>query len=453
MALRRSRIAMTAALSAAAACAALAITTAPLGASVPAATEIGVIGDPGVDNANQAAVASMVAGWAPDQLVLLGDNYYSSAGGSGTGKYDRTVGKYYCGFLAGAASGPNCAGGTSPTNRLWPIAGNHEYSDAGIANYLGYFSLPGNERWYDVRMGPVHFFMLDSDEALRNSADMAAQKAWLQPAMAASDAPFKVVAVHHPPYTSSARGPYAGMRWPFREWGADLVLNGHDHYYERLEVDGLPYVVNGIGGQSVTAFPATAVAQSRAHYSGSNGAMRITATDALLAAEFLSVDGAVRDVLTLGPSGPVSGGAGGGLSGDGSAGSGGSGAASATGLAAASVTARVTRRAVVRTSTRRVSVPVTVSLGGRAPNGATVRAAVTIRRSVRGATLGRGVATVRVAADGSLPASATVRVALGASAARALRAGQRVSVSAGVRVSPVGGSAITARSTAVAVVR
>lgn len=439
MALRRSRIAAIAALSLAAA------VTPALGV-----IEIGVIGDPGVDNANQAAVASMVAGWAPDQLVLLGDNYYSSAGGSGTGKFDRTVGKYYCGFLAGAASGPNCAGGTSPTNRLWPIAGNHEYSDAGISNYLGYFSLPGNERWYDVRMGPVHFFMLDSDEALRNSADMAAQKAWLQPAMAASDAPFKVVAVHHPPYTSSARGPYAGMRWPFREWGADLVLNGHDHYYERLEVDGLPYVVNGIGGQSVTAFPATAVAQSRAHYSGSNGAMRITATDALLTAEFLSVDGAVRDVLALGPSGPVSGGAGGGLSGDGAAGS---GAASATAVATASVTARVTRRAVVRTSASRVSVPVTVSLGGRAPQGATVRAAVTIRRSVHGATLGRGVATVRVAADGSLPASATVRVALGASAARALREGQRVSVSTGVRVSPVGGTAITARSTATAVVR
>ncbi|MBM3665519.1 MAG: hypothetical protein FJW92_06975, partial [Actinobacteria bacterium] len=374
-------------------------------AATPAlgAIEIGAIGDPGVDNANQAAVASMVAGWGPDHLVLLGDNYYASAGGTGTGKYDRTVGKYYCGFLAGVATGPNCAGGTAVTNRLWPIAGNHEYSDAGISNYLGYFSLPGNERWYDVRIGPVHFFMLDSDEALRNSSDMAAQKAWLQPAMAASDAPFKVVALHHPPYTSSVRGPYAGMRWPFREWGADLVLNGHDHYYERLEVDGLPYVVNGIGGQSVTAFPATAVAQSRAHYSGSNGAMRITATEALLTAEFLSVDGVVRDVLTLGaradrpgpPGGrhpaaphrpaadssdPVSGGSGGGMSGEGSVGS---RVASAAGLAAASVTARITRRVVVRAGARRASVPVTVSLGGRAPQEATVRAVVTIRRSAR----------------------------------------------------------------------
>ncbi|MFM8829331.1 MAG: metallophosphoesterase family protein, partial [Actinomycetota bacterium] len=377
-----------------------------------------------------------------------------------------------CGFLAGVASGPNCAGGTAVTNRLWPIAGNHEYSDAGISNYLGYFSLPGNERWYDVRIGPVHFFMLDSDEALRTASDMAAQKAWLQPAMAASNAPFKVVAVHHPPYTSSGRGPYAGMRWPFREWGADLVLNGHDHYYERLEAGGLPYVVNGIGGQSVTAFPATAVTESRAHYSGSNGAMRITATDTLLTAEFLSVDGVVRDVLTLGTDGNGSGEA----AGQGAV-------AGATQADAASVTARVAARTVLRQGTRRVSVPVTVSLGGRAPQGATVRAAVTIRRSARGATLGRGVATVRLAADGSLPArtvapcgarppsdtvtgtltrrapwrstvrAATRAVTEAASAARAMRAGQRVWATTGVRVTPVGGTAATARSAAAAVVR
>jgi len=412
-------------------------------AATPAlgAMEIGVIGDPGVDNANQAAVASMVAGWGPDHLVLLGDNYYSSAGGTGTGKYDRTVGKYYCGFLAGVASGPNCAGGTAVTNRLWPIAGNHEYSDAGISNYLGYFSLPGNERWYDVRIGPVHFFMLDSDEALRNASDMAAQKAWLQPAMAASNAPFKVVALHHPPYTSSARGPYPGMRWPFREWGADLVLNGHDHYYERLEVGGLPYVVNGIGGQSVTAFPAAAVAESRAHYSGSNGAMRITATDTLLTAQVLSVDGVVRDVLTLEPDG------------NGSGEAAGQGAVAGATQAVASMTARVAARTVLRLGARRVSVPVRVSLGGRAPQGATVRAAVTIRRSVRGATLGRGVATVRVAADGSLPTRTTVQVALGASAARVMRAGQRVWATASVRVTPVGGTVATARSAATAVVR
>jgi hypothetical protein len=37
------------------------------------------------------------------------------------------------------------------------------------------------------------------------------------------------------------------MRWPFRKWGADAVLSGHDHDYERVMRDGFPYFVNGAG--------------------------------------------------------------------------------------------------------------------------------------------------------------------------------------------------------------
>jgi len=410
-----------------------------LAGTAGAATNIAVVGDPGVDNANQAAVASMVAGWAPDHVVLLGDNYYASVGGSGTGKFDRSVGKYYCAFMTGVAPGPNCAGGTSPTNRLWPIAGNHEYSDAGIANYLGYFSLPGNERYYDVRTGPVHFFMLDSDEAMRTPADMAAQKAWLAGALAASSAPFRVVAVHHPPYTSSARGPYPSLRWPFREWGADLVLNGHDHYYERLEAGGLPYVVNGVGGQSVTAFPATAVSESRAHYSGSNGAMQITATDTQLTATFLSVDGVTRDAFTIRRSSADAGAA--------------DAAGDSTGSAPVAVvlTGSITGRRVLRVSDTRVRVPVKVALSGAAPQGATVRAAVTLRRD--GRRVARGMATARVASGAPVPSHLTVQVRLGASAARALVKGQRVTVATAVTVIPAGGRASTTRATRGAVVR
>ena len=38
------------------------------------------------------------------------------------------------------------------------------------------------------------------------------------------------------------------MRQPFGEWGADLVLSGHQHVYERLEVNNLTYIINGMGG-------------------------------------------------------------------------------------------------------------------------------------------------------------------------------------------------------------
>ena len=38
------------------------------------------------------------------------------------------------------------------------------------------------------------------------------------------------------------------MRLPFEEWGADLVLSGHQHVYERLKIEGLTYIINGLGG-------------------------------------------------------------------------------------------------------------------------------------------------------------------------------------------------------------
>ena len=272
-------------------------------ATAAASTRVAMIGDSGTDSADQSAVASLASGWSADGLVLLGDNYYSSVGlPSGTGRYDRTVGKYYCGFLSGAASGPECAGGTSPSNRLWPALGNHDYSDAGIANYLAYFALPGNERYYDTRIGDVHVFILDSDEALRSSTDMDAQRAWLQAALAVSTAPFRVVVLHHPPYTSSSRGPYTALRWPFAAWGAHLVVTGHDHFYERLEVDGIPYLVNGAGGQALTAFPSSPAPESRVGYSGSHGALRVSTGEGTMTAEFVSVDGIVRDAVTIGGS-------------------------------------------------------------------------------------------------------------------------------------------------------
>ena len=40
------------------------------------------------------------------------------------------------------------------------------------------------------------------------------------------------------------------MQWPFAAWGADAVLSGHAHAYERIERDGIVYFVNGLGGRS-----------------------------------------------------------------------------------------------------------------------------------------------------------------------------------------------------------
>ena len=81
------------------------------------------------------------------------------------------------------------------------------------------------------------------------------------------------------------------MRWPFREWGAEVVLAGHDHTYERFAVDGIPYFVNGLGGASKYEFPTAPVPETRFRYNEEFGAMRVTATPAQIGYEFFTIDG------------------------------------------------------------------------------------------------------------------------------------------------------------------
>jgi hypothetical protein len=67
------------------------------------------------------------------------------------------------------------------------------------------------------------------------------------------------------------------MQWPFRAWGADLVLSGHDHDYERFVVDGFPYVVDGVGGNSLYTFRPLIVGGSEFRYALGMGAVSIEA--------------------------------------------------------------------------------------------------------------------------------------------------------------------------------
>lgn len=117
--------------------------------------------------------------------------------------------------------------------------------------YLDYFTLPDNERYYDFTWGPVHFFAVDSDSDEPDGVDSdSIQADWLHSSMSASDWNWQIVYMHHSPYSLGKYGPKERMQWPFAEWGADIVLSGHDHTYERILRDGIIYFVNGLGGKS-----------------------------------------------------------------------------------------------------------------------------------------------------------------------------------------------------------
>jgi hypothetical protein len=84
------------------------------------------------------------------------------------------------------------------------------------------------------------------------------------------------------------------MQWPFAEWGASVVMAGHDHSYERILVAGVPYFVNGAGGNTLYGF-LNPVAGSRLRYNASHGAMLVEATDHTITYRFVNRQGTTID--------------------------------------------------------------------------------------------------------------------------------------------------------------
>jgi hypothetical protein len=251
-----------------------------------------VIGDFGLDGANEAKVAALVDSWDPDFVITTGDNNYFQ-GAKET--IDQNIGKHYCQFIGNYLGKP---GEGSTVNRFWPSPGNHDWLAPGLKPYTDYFTLPGNERYYDVPRGLVHLYSLDSDfnEPDGNTKD-SVQAHWLRDTLAASTECFDVVFFHHPPLSSGPHGSTFEMQWPFEVWGADAVLAGHDHLYERFEVGAIPYFTVGLGGASsydvVTMLPET-----RKQYHEQFGALRVTADPHGMTFEFINVNGELIDVST-----------------------------------------------------------------------------------------------------------------------------------------------------------
>lgn len=259
-----------------------------------------VIGDFGLAGEHEADVADLVKSWQPDFIVTTGDNNYS--GGSEL-TIEKNIGQYYSDYIVPCF---NCDPGEYPTqNRFFPVPGNHDWKsivcvgDYCRGPYLEYFSLPGDKLYYDFIWGSVHFFMLDSNpqEPDGISPD-SVQGQWLKERLAASTSDWNVVIAHHPPYSSGKHGSNEFMQWPFQEWGADIVMSGHDHTYERIEVVGFPYIVNGLGGKSRYTFGA-AVSGSQIRYNQDFGAMLIEATPQALVLEFITRTGETIDHFEL----------------------------------------------------------------------------------------------------------------------------------------------------------
>ena len=254
---------------------------------------LAVIGDYGLAGPAERDVANLITSWEPDYILTTGDNNYP------TGSYesiDTNIGQYFHEYISPYNGG---YGAGAVENRFFPTLGNHDYDTEDARPYFDYFTLPGNERYYDVVLGPVHLFAVNSDWREPDGVGRSSiQAGWLQAGLASSTSPWKLVVFHAAPYSSGWQGSTDWMRWPYQEWGATAVVAGHDHVYERVEVNGFPYFTNGLGGGTIYSFEAP-IPGSQARYNADYGAMLIVADETQITFQFINRAGDVIDTYQI----------------------------------------------------------------------------------------------------------------------------------------------------------
>ena len=213
-----------------------------------------------------------------------GDNNYPT-GAADT--IDANIGKYFHDYIFPYRG---TYGRGAEVNRFFPTLGNHDWYTSEAQPYLDYFTLPGNERYYDFRGARCTSSPWTATSTNRTGSMQArcrlpgSSRSWPDPPA------WNIVYIHYPPYSSGSHGSSDWMQWPFAAWGAHAVLAGHDHLYERLLVDGIPYFTDGAGGGGLYNFE-TPLPECQFRYNANYGAMLVTASGTEIQFEFYNRTG------------------------------------------------------------------------------------------------------------------------------------------------------------------
>lgn len=206
-----------------------------------------------------------------------------------------------------AANFSNCYQGSWGRHkaRTRPAAGNHEYHQPGAGAYFQYFGAnagPAGKGWYSYNSGSWHVVVLNSNCKVVGCDANSAQGQWLRADLAANPNICTAAIYHHPRFSSGNHGSDPGMQvlWgPLYDNGVDVVINGHDHSYERFapmdgagraNANGIREFVVGTGGASAKAFSGVQ-ANSQLRKSGSNGLLKLTMHNGSYDWEFLATAG------------------------------------------------------------------------------------------------------------------------------------------------------------------
>jgi len=243
------------------------------------------------DDKNQAKSTAQLLDDIPGTVFTLGDNAYP----------DGTLTQF-----------TNCYGTTwgRHKDRTRPSPGNHDYHTAGAAGYYTYFGATASpldpnctddcEGYYSYNLGTWHIIALNSEIA---HGAGSAQEQWLRADLAAYQNLCTLAYWHKPRFSSGKHGNNSSFQ-PFwqalYDYRADVVLNGHDHTYERFapqnptgQADptrGIREFVVGTGGGSLYSFPAVQ-ANSEVRNNTTWGVLKLTLHPSSYDWEFIPIAG------------------------------------------------------------------------------------------------------------------------------------------------------------------
>jgi hypothetical protein len=262
--------------------------TTPDATAVAAAVLVGAGDIADCSSDRDEATADLLEGIA-GTVFTLGDNAYENGTpGEFSSCYDPSWGR------------------PSIRERTRPAAGNHDYNTTGAAGYFGYFGAAAgdpSDGWYAYDLGAWRIYVLNSNcEFIGGCAAGSSQERWLQADLARNPRACVAAMWHHPRFSSGRHGndPLTEDLWKaLDDAGAELVLVGHDHDYERFapqtpqgaaSLEGIVEIVVGTGGREPYAFERIRD-NSLVRTTGTFGVLRLELSPDAYAFEFVSVAG------------------------------------------------------------------------------------------------------------------------------------------------------------------
>jgi len=225
-------------------------------------------GDIADGGAGAEATAKLLDG-IPGTVFAAGDNAYPDGSANDYAQhYDPTWGRHKA--------------------RTRPCPGNHEYHQSGAAPYFAYFgdnAGPAGRGYYSFDLGDWHVISLNSNIDMRAGSP---QEQWLRADLAASTKECTIAFWHHPRFSSGTHGSSTAPQplWQaLYDAGAEIVVVGHDHNYQRFAPQtpagvadparGIREFVAGTGGAGLYQF-ATPIANTEAYNTDTHGVLKLT---------------------------------------------------------------------------------------------------------------------------------------------------------------------------------